>query len=445
MRSGLQLGADSLLIYGNIGIYLTDTAFSHYEPFMKGLKKGIDNRRVFKLLHTDAGNLYAGTQSGLYYYHHEAGQWRKILLPLQDERIPDLTVRGNKIIVMSRSELWITDDKPGQWEFSRFELPRALDDDGRTSLFKTLWTIHSGEILGLPGILLVDMLALVLIFLVITGYIYFFFPRWLRSRKKKKKAVSGLLSTIRFSVKWHNKIGIWIGVFLIITTLTGMFLRPPLLIAIATQRVAKIPYTVLNKTNPWHDRLRAIHWNEEQNFWIIGTAEGLYRANHDFSGLLTPFANQPPLSVMGINVLEHMGRDVYLVGSFNGLFLWQAETGYVRNYITGEIPQGKSHAGSPIGQHMITGMIRLPEKHLIYDYNRGLIGHHQISMPPEISDTPMPLWNFALEVHTARIFQALTGSFYILIIPLFGLSTLLILVSGIIVWLRPYLKKNTRG
>lgn len=442
VRSGLQLGGDSLLIYGNIGIYLTDTNFADYEPFMEGLKKGTDNRRIFKLFITPSGNLYAGTQSGLYYFHNETGKWQYISLPLHDKRVPDITFRGDKLVVLSRSELWIADDKPGAWEFSHFELPRSLDDDGRTSLFKTLWVIHSGELMGLPGILLVDLLALVLIFLVVTGYIYFFFPRWLRNRKKKKLAVSSMIKTIRFSVKWHNKIGIWIGGFLIVTTVTGMFLRPPLLITIAKNRVAKIPFTSLNHPNPWHDRLRAIHWNEDGQYWLVGTADRLYQAKPDFSGLLMPFKTQPPLSVMGINVLEHLGDDSYLIGSFNGLFLWQARSGYLRDYITGEIPKGMAHAGSPIGQNMISGMIRLQNTHYIFDYNRGLIGHHAIKMPVSVSNTPMPLWNFALEVHTARIFQSFIGSFYILIIPLFGLSTLLILITGIIVWMKPRLRKR---
>jgi hypothetical protein len=444
VRSGLQLGGDSLLIYGNVGIYLTDTNFLDYVPFNEGLKRGIDNRRIYKLYRSAAGNLYAGTQSGLYYYHPHAAQWQKILLPLHDERIPDITQRGDKLVVMSRSALWITDDSPGQWEFSRFELPRALDDDGRVSLFKTLWVIHSGELLGLPGQLLVDLLALVLMFLVVTGFLYFFFPRWLRKRKKKKLASPGLVKTIRFSVKWHNKIGIWIGGFLLVTTLTGMFLRPPLLIAIATAKVAKIPFTMLDGPNPWHDKLRAIHWNEAGAYWLIGSNEGLYKAREDFSGLLMPFRNQPPLSVMGINVLEYLGQDTYLVGSFNGLFLWQAQSGYLRDYLTGEIPKQVSHAGSPIGKFMIAGMINLPGKPLVFDYDKGLMGPHEIPMPLQISQTPMPLWNFALEVHTARIFQSLTGSLYILIIPLFGLATLLILISGIIVWLKPYLRKRSR-
>jgi hypothetical protein len=444
VRSGLQLGGDSLLIYGNIGIYLTDTNFSGYKPYMDGLKMGTDNRRIFKLLRSPSGNLYAGTQSGLYFHNPIEQIWETIQLPLHDERIPDMTVYGDKLVVMSRSELWIADDLPGKWEFIPFELPRALDDDGRTSLFKTLWVIHSGELLGLPGILLVDLLALVLIFLVITGYIYFFFPRWLRKRKKKKMAVQGLLKTIRFSLKWHNKIGIWIGGLLIVTTLTGMFLRPPLLIAIATNRVAKIPFTKLDHPNPWHDRLRAIHWNEDGQYWLIGTAERIYRANADFSGVLMPFRQQPPLSVMGINVLEYIGQDAYLIGSFNGLFLWQPQSGYLRDYITGEVPQSKMHAGSPIGSNMIAGMIKFGDKQFIFDYNRGLIGHYTLPMPETIANTPMPFWNFALEVHTARIFQSIIRDFYILVIPLFGLATLLILVSGIIVWMRPYFRKNMK-
>jgi hypothetical protein len=75
------------------------------------------------------------------------------------------------------------------------------------------------------------------------------------------------------------------------------------------------------------------------------------------------------------------------------------------------------------------------ERELIFDYNQGLL-LEQLPMPVKLSSVPMPLWNLALEVHTTRIFQFLTGPFYILIIPLFGMGSLLILISGIVVWLR---------
>ncbi len=46
----------------------------------------------------------------------------------------------------------------------------------------------------------------------------------------------------------------------------------------------------------------------------------------------------------------------------------------------------------------------------------------------------MSLWNVALEFHTARIYKAFLGGLYILVVPLTGLFTLFILISGFIVW-----------
>jgi hypothetical protein len=145
---------------------------------------------------------------------------------------------------------------------------------------------------------------------------------------------------------------------------------------------------------------------------------------------------------MGINVLEYKGNGNYLIGSFNGLFLWNAGNGYQVDYLTGEIPERRGGAGSPIGKHLIAGYVTLNEKELIFDYNQGLLNGH-LPMPEKLSSVPMPLWNLALEVHTTRIFQFLTGPFYILIIPLFGLGSILILISGILVWLRRG-KKNRK-
>lgn len=441
IRGGLQLGADSLLIYGNAGIWLTDTAFSSYQKYDNGFKAGADSRKINKLFKSKAGILFAGTQSGLYRFDRQQQKWQYIPLDLPDERIVDITKRGEKVVFLSRSELIIADDRYENPDYARFELPRAIDDDGRASLFRTLWVLHSGEIYGKIGVLFVDLLAVLLIFLVVSGYVYFFYPKWIRKRKKKKKSIKRWLSQLKFNQKWHNKIGIWIVGFLIFNTLTGIFLRPPLLIAIAEARVGKIPFSSLSDSNPWHDKLRMIHWNEAGNYWIIGSNAGLYKAEADFSGSLMPFQKQPPLSVMGINVFEQLEAEMFVVGSFNGLFLWQPEFNYVRDMISGEVPKEKSSAGSPLGKHLISGLIRLPKHNLVFEYGNGLLSQ-DIPMPEKIANEPMPLWNFALEVHTARIFQGMLGSFYILIIPLFGLAVLLILVSGLMRWLKKYRRKK---
>jgi uncharacterized iron-regulated membrane protein len=56
-------------------------------------------------------------------------------------------------------------------------------------------------------------------------------------------------------------------------------------------------------------------------------------------------------------------------------------------------------------------------------------------MPQEIiAASPISLWNVALEIHTGRIFQPLVGGFYILVVPLVGIATLVILISGFMAW-----------
>jgi uncharacterized iron-regulated membrane protein len=56
-------------------------------------------------------------------------------------------------------------------------------------------------------------------------------------------------------------------------------------------------------------------------------------------------------------------------------------------------------------------------------------------MTPEILEkSPISLWNVKLEIHTGRIFQSLVGDYYILIVPLVGLFSLVILITGFLVW-----------
>src|SRR5690554_1351555 len=75
IKGQLNLGGDSLLLYGSIGIWLSDTAFSRYEDFNRGLPQGSDPRRVFDMHRCDRGHLYAATLFGLYAYDREQQQW----------------------------------------------------------------------------------------------------------------------------------------------------------------------------------------------------------------------------------------------------------------------------------------------------------------------------------------------------------------------------------
>lgn len=431
------------LVWGNIGIWLTDSTKTHWKPFMQGMPEGMDNRRTMRVIQTTGQQLLAATQSGLYEYS-DAGQWQPIILPVQDQRMMDLSEAGGKIYLVSRSEVFIAhaDSKPIDFEY--VSLPAAADEDGTTSLFRTLWVMHSGEILGTAGKLIVDFFGLLLIFFVLTGYIYFFFPRLIRRLKMRGSKPDALIRINRLSIKWHNTLGLWLGGFLIFTAATGIFLRPPLLIAIANSRVAKVKGTMLDHKNTWHDKLRAVRYTPESGYYLIATNERLYYT-HDLKGENPlPFPVQPPVSVMGINVLEEAGQGHWLIGSFNGLFIWNPNTGYLADYLTGEQYFKRPDVSSPIGSNMISGMIRKAGEDLIFDYNRGLI-NHEMPMPEELRRQNFPLWNLALEVHTGRVFQHYIGPFYILIVPLMGTIALLVLFSGLVIYNRRlFVKKGSK-
>jgi uncharacterized iron-regulated membrane protein len=59
-----------------------------------------------------------------------------------------------------------------------------------------------------------------------------------------------------------------------------------------------------------------------------------------------------------------------------------------------------------------------------------------------IQKTPMSLWNVSQEIHTGRFYRCFMGNFYILVVPLTGILTLLMLVSGFVIWYKHHRKKK---
>ncbi len=446
LKGALQIGADSILVYGNIGVWLTDSSYTEYSDFNKGFAKGIDNRKVFKLGKTAAGNLMVGTLFGLYHYHQH--EWVKIELDIEEEKVVGIINVGDSIYVMTRSHILASPDKFGHFKFEEIEVKAPLGYDHKISLFKTLWVIHSGEIYSRIGKLLVDFVALIFIFLAITGLIYFFSPGIIKRRRKRDKSNDKVKRVNKFSIKWHNKLGIWLVVLLMITTLTGMFLCPPLLIAIANSRVEKLKYTKLDDENPYYDRYRDILYDEDLDRILIGTVEGIYISDDRLKSTPSLVSVQPPVSIMGINVFQKLGKGDYLVGSFYGLYRWMPDYGFVQDYISKSTQFYINSSGPPLGKFMAAGFIQSEngaEFHI--DYNMGAIPLNHTSaftqIPEQIlQQSPMSLWNLALEVHTGRFFKFLFGDFYILLVPVLGLLVLTTLISGLIVWLKMFFRKR---
>ncbi len=431
IKSSLKINSDSILLYGNVGIWLTDSTFNKIYDFTQGFPKGIDNKKIYKIYKTN-NKLLAGTLFGLYIYDYNKEQWVKN--SFTNNVIMDIAQKQDTVILLTRSFLYKTVDFK---QFNKITLPAPKGYNNKVGMFKTLWVIHSGEIYGKIGILFTDFIGFVFIFLSVTGIMYWLLPKYVKKSLSKNKKIKRKIKVSRFSLKWHNKLGWSLIVFLIISTITGMFLRPPFLIAIANKQVNKIPYTELDTDNAWFDKLRRLIYDENNDKYIFATIDGLFTSETTLNDSLLSVNRQVPISVMGVNVFKQIDNHILLIGSFEGLFLYNEQTGYIFDYIekTKYIPR-KSRI--PIGRYMVAGFSNDFGNEYFFDFDKGSTPISSstpfFNMPKIIKDQPMSLWNLALEFHTMRIWNTIIGNFYILLIPLIGLSLLFIFISGFVIW-----------
>lgn len=443
LKGNINLDNNRQLIYGNTGIWETDSTFSRFTSFNQGFKKGIDHRKVFTMLQTSDQRLFAGTLFGLYQFNHEDKLWLKLELPEKNPRVVKLEEHDGLVYIMTRDHLY-TMTKGSHPEFQLIPVSVPEGADGKAGLFITLWVLHSGELLGLAGKLIVDLVGITLIFISLSGFYYTLLPKL--AKRTSKNLRLKLQRINRTSINWHTKIGVYGILILIVTVISGMFLRPPLLIPIAYSRVSPIPGTMLDNANHWHDKLRDFVIDSANSRLIISTSEGFFETGLAGVNNCRPFRMQPPVSVMGITAFEKMKDGAYLVGSFSGLYRWYPDNETVINQITGEIVT-KFTQGNPFGATAASGIIQSNAELLAYiDYDAGWIplkrGSSVPTMPVEISKSPVSLWNVGLEVHTGRIFSVFLGDFYILYVPLMGLTTLLIIVTGFIMWYKSVARKK---
>lgn len=446
LKGNLIINNDSILVFGNIGIWLTDSGFKDYASFNSGFPEGSDNRKVFDVHRTQEGNMYAATLCGLYAFNKTERRWEKFYLADKEERFTALESIGDTIFAINRSHLFKGISKGVTTGFTTIDLPPPAGFSRKVTLFQTIWQIHSGEILGIPGKVYVDLLGIITMFLSVTGIIHFFFPGWIKRRYRKVRESIKIIRINKWSLRLHNKVGAWTFFLLILLYFSGMFLRPPLLIAIGQTEVLPIRYSHLDQPNPWYDKLRDILYDPDRRCFILAASDGIYKMNpHDFNTV--EFINQPPVSVMGITVLENYESGNYLIGSFSGLFLWNPERSEIYDFIKGSNYSGTS-GGRPVGDFKITGIIRDTRNHQYYvDYSSGLrpIGQNStlIEMPENIiRESKISLWSVCLEIHTGRIWENLISDFYILIVPMAGLTGITVVLSGYILWRRKYRKSG---
>ena len=367
----------------------------------------------------------------------------------------DAAVKGDTLVLQSRSELFLA-TAPYK-HFERIHLQAPTNAELGRFTFRTLWMLHSGELFGVWAQYLVDILGFILIVLCITGVVLAFFPKLLkRQRKRQSKGKSGLRRIFKSSLQLHNKLGVYLLAFLLLLTVTGMFLRPPLLVAIARHRHQPLALTHEDNPNPWWDNLRMIRYDSHHNRWLLQTPFGFFTSS-DLPSAPTKLDHEPPVGFMGTNVLLQEDADHWIAGSFSGLYRWDACTGESWNLYTGQRYVAPKHQGIPDFTYSVSGYSTdLGARPVVFDYNRGAeyaLGGAQKAavgddgqgavcyeradfsvMPEQVQDGRLSLWRVALETHTGRIYTFLPNLVIQLFIFLSGVFLLTVLISGFIIW-----------
>lgn len=471
---------DSVLAYGCAGVFLTDSRLSTWQDFNAGLPESIDERNVRHVVKAKDGSLWCAALRDVYRYDENSHRWKKVELPGNEERIMDVALAKDsmRVVALTRSRVFtivpfvqygeIVKIGKSSSETYRVEskiIPAPKKYEPKTTLFKLVWHLHSGEFFGLPGKLVVDAIALVLIVLSITGILLFILPYGIRRAKKlaAKARMKRLGKQFAWNMKWHNKIGYVMIVLTLWIAITGMCLRPPLMVPLV---LSKLPQTVGEDGNVWQDKLRAIRWDAVQGDWLVSTSEGFLRVDEDFSQApkMLPDDECPKLSPMGVTVWESDGKGGWIVGSFRGIYRWNPvnhSLNQILDYFTGKPSEETSMI--PISDNLVCGYSEdfLGGKPLVFDFAKGVedakgqavalcndepkTSRNEESMSDLICETaPMSLWNVALELHVGRCYSPFLGPLSDLFVFLSGLLITLVLLSGYIISHRRRKKAQAR-
>lgn len=451
----LRTRPDSVMLYGSNGVWMADTFCRGLRPCMDGMRPGADNRNVRAVTATPDGALYAISTHTLYRFDRSARRWRDMegALP-RGESLSDVQVVGDTLYLVTRSQIYAA-AKPYE-RFTRLPLPAPDDYDPRVSLFKTIWVTHSGELFGLPGQLLVDMVGLVVVALCLTGLVVTLFNIPIRRRKRLGDPAVRLRRAWTFSFVWHNRLGSLFIVLLLLIVVTGMFLRPPLLIPIVRTQVKPLPGSTLRSDNPWNDRLRRLRYDAKGDRWLLAASSGMY-AFPAFGAQPKKLDNTPPVSVMGLNVWQQTDSGRWVVGSFSGIYGWDSSEGSVTDYDTGrpfDAPEGRGRRGGGRGFAFGSPVSGFSDDFaggpVVFDYGRGarLVGRPDTPFEPmpEVfaRDGRMSFWHFCLELHVGRLYRSFLFAFADFYIFLSGLLMFLVVLSGYIVYRRKYRRKKPR-
>lgn len=430
-----------IFIGGKLGVWQSRDSGKTFVPMGNGFPESAWQKDTFSLLPVETGSgrrLFAGTRSGVYVADIESGTWRHLAFDTgAEQKVVSLVRAGSGLMAFTPSACFYMDlEKNTPFRQVRLPPPAHPTEDRSTAGF--LLDIHDGSILGQTGKLGVDLLALILIFLSISGIVIWVGPARLKQTMHKRMG----LKTYKLCYRYHLKFGIWAAVFLVIVTATGILVKPPFIRWVYRQVGPVIQIPSVDQTAPWKDQIYKAVFLEDEKRILLSTRTGFYKTP---TSLDRPFVKEPvsvPVSGMGTTVLKPLAGGRLLVGSFKGLYSFHPRGGSVTPWHPGGgNPKGKTAfmvSGALVTNGKLQGAVC---------YRNGWTpvsgGFGNRLMQPDISAGAhtVPLWFFLFELHNARIFKGLAGSSTWMILPVGGTLLLLLILTGCYDWI---VKKSPR-
>ncbi|BDD04500.1 PepSY-associated TM helix domain-containing protein [Aureibacter tunicatorum] len=432
INDALFISDNNIFFAGKQGIW---KSYNGGETFSPATQEGFTSSPYFGKtndLHYIPENdaILASTYGGLWHYDLKQNIWSNISDKLIGKTHFIKCIRiENNIIAISKNDFYKIDIT----NLNHIEKVTPKKQRSAMDLISFTFALHSGWLWGYGGRIAYDIISLFIIFFSISG-IYIFI---INNKKKPKKATALTKKTRKFMFQKHAKWGLWLFAFLLIIGGTGLFMRPPLLVALAD---GKVPVKYLPKTmtyNPWYHTIRNALYDQETDRIILDTTEGLFAGPSDMTQEFKPIDWNTNIFVMGATVFEPIGNGKFNIGSFYGLYEFDENKNISIDKITGK-PAPKFNGVQRPGRFMTTSYFSTPNgDEYICSFGQGLLpltkpeNNYRFKMPDEIVENAnMPLWNYMFELHNGRLFTPLLGKWTILFIPLTAMAFILLTLAG---------------
>lgn len=422
IQSWITLADGSLLAGGKGGVYRMDATAGTVEPVNEGLPGSVALGAIQDLARDSAGNIWAGTPSGVFSLHVDSKRWRADG-PYQE--IVALVARDSVLYAFSPHAVWSRQNS-GDWNLVR-EWP--VPDPGFIHL---LFDLHSGAILGKPGKLLYDIAGMALFLLGVGGLYLVCIPFAAKRLSARLKRVGSWL--VRYHLRHQRKAGWLLVVPMVIIPATGLFMQPPFSALLSSLKSVDDVASVGPHPGLWSAAL----YDESRERWVLADGDRLWQTENSEFAMIEPMGARLPVHPMGVTGLVQIDS-LYIVGSFGGLLAYSPENNRVVDALTGKpVLQPSMRSRTQVRS------VGALNRQLAYgDLRKGWLVRQNNAwneVMPVPRDFKIPstysLWNYLFELHNGRILRSWISTFYMLHNPIVALGTLAVVLSGVMLVLR---------